>query len=444
MVLACDFRGCFLTPTLPFALLPMIFRFRLSIRSIMMLPMFFLLNTMLPSNSVAEDTTIIDRPWVIDCAKNGLAESVVPLPAEGTILHQLLYCVVDSALWNEDSQDVPPEFETGNWCFDPYLLTRSCKANDLDPYEYLFKCLGANNIPGLASFPIRYETSQAVGNVSSDPFAEDIIYVEPLIGAACTLLDGIRSPWGVECLFAYFQSLSAAPSAAPSPFPSVAPSQIPSDYPSESPTLAPSSFPSIIPSDMPSSSPTIAPSDMPSESAPRYPPIVVQIQILLKFVLKNMNISLPPPPGFVHALATGLNSILVASVEGHQTVEIVHVDYVDGTKDISIILRATGRRECVECLASDLTKEIESGYEAALKAAGLSGSLVQQIEFHGFISDVPSLMSVNVDPESIESIVSINRNKAVDNPESVSSSSNLAVASSLLIGCAASLWSGVM
>lgn len=403
---------------------------RLSIRSSLSLPALFLLNSSLRSFSVAEDSAKIDRPWVIDCAKTGLVEPVVPFPAEGTPMHHLLYCVVDSTLWDEDP-DRRLQSDFVNWCFDPYLLTRSCRADDVDPYEYLFKCLFANDIPGIGGFPIQFETPEAVANTTIDPFAEDIIYVEPLIGAACALLDGIRSS---ECLFTYFQSLSAAPSAVPSLAPTSSPSHFPSYLPSNAPTAFPSSDPSAVPSDEPSLFPTTFTTESVSPMIPpRYPPIVVQIQILLRFVLENIDIALPPSDGIVRVFTTGLGNILTSNVEGHQLVEIVHVDYARSMSDLSIILRATGRRECVDCVASELTREIENGYEEALKLASRTGSLVQQIEFHGFVSDVPNLIGVTVDPESVESIASVNRNKVLDKAEHVSSAINIGIAFSLWI-----------
>ncbi|KAG7354207.1 hypothetical protein IV203_003563 [Nitzschia inconspicua] len=424
---------------------------KLITQSIMVLPIFFLLNALTPFTCCMAEYTVIERPWVIECAKSGLAEPIIPLPVEGTPLHQLLYCIVDSALWNDDVESHRWQSDIVNWCFDPYLLTRSCKNDNLDPYKYLFKCLSDKNIPSLNEFPIRYQMLKAVGNISLSPFTEDIIYVEPLIAAACTLLDGFQSPWGVGCLFTYIQSLSEAPSTSPSEAPSTSPSQFPSNSPSFAPSSLPSSKPSSIPSDLPSTSPSmtpssnpsqvpslrptesLSPSSSPSNTPPRYPPIVVQIQILLKFVLKEVVIHLPPPIGFIKALTTGLENILSSKVEGHQAVEIIYVDYVDGTTDLSVIIRATGRRECVECLASELTQEIETGYEETLKSASHSGSLGQQIEFHGFISDIPSLMRVTIDPSSVESIVSVNRNRVVDSAETVSSAPNIVVNSFVFV-----------
>jgi hypothetical protein len=361
----------------------------------------------------------------------------VPLPKKGTALHQLLYCVIDSTLWGKDEEDHRFQSDADNWCLDPSLLNRSCQSHDVDPYEYLFKCLSANNIPGLIDFPIRYETPAAVGNSTVNPFAQDIIYVEPLLTAVCSLLDGIvRSHWGVGCLFTYFQSRSALPRSVPSSSPSGVPSDLPSSYPSsipsDFPSMIPSDLPSVIPSDLPSTFPSDMATEMPSVApsfnttmspfSPGSSPIVVQMEILLQFVLKDMDIILPPSDGFIRTVTTALDNVLTADLEGHQEIEVVRVDYVDSTRDLFVVFRATGRRECVECMASQLAQGIETGYEDALKSACRSGSLVSQIEFHSFVYDVAGLANVTIDPESVESIVNINRaNKVVDHAANVSS-----------------------
>lgn len=147
---------------------------------------------------------------------------------------------------------------------------------------------------------------------------------------------------------------------------------------------------------------------------------------------------LPISDALIGALTSALENILTSRVEGHQRVEIVHLEYVEDTTDLYVVFRATGRRECVECKASELVAAIEYDYEQAWKTAS-TGSLEQEIEFHGFLSDVPALLDVKIDPDTVETVVSVNRKKASDNSKSISSAPALANASFLIGGFAISV-----
>jgi hypothetical protein len=383
----------------------------------------------LPSPFFVVNAAVADRRSIIDCAKSGPVEPDVPFPKDGTALHQLLYCVIDSTLWGEDDEDDRFRRDMNHWCLDPSLINRSCQSDNVDPYKYLFKCLSANIIPGINRFPIRYETPPPVGNSTVDPFGKNIVYVEPLLTLACSLLDVIvGSSVGVACLFTYFQSLPSLPHGMPS----VTPSGIPSDLPSSYPSYIPSDFPSIVPSDLPSMFPSDLTTELPSVAptmnvtveplSRASSPVVMELQMLLQFVLTDMNIILPPSPGFIRSVTTALNNILRADLEGHQEIAVVNVDYVKDTSDLSVIFRATGRRECVDCMTSQLAQAIETGYEDALKSACRNGTLTSQIEFHSFVFDVPGLANATIDPESVESIVKINRNNKVLDHASIISS----------------------
>lgn len=153
----------------------------------------------------------------------------------------------------------------------------------------------------------------------------------------------------------------------------------------------------------------------------RFPPLVLRMEIILKLVVMNLGdgLSLPPSDRFLSGLALAFDNVLMSTVEGHSSVEILFIDSVEETDHLSVFLRAVTIRECVDCAASDLADEMVNQYLSALKSASGSGSLSNQIEFHGFISGFPSLMNITIDPDSVESIALTNKNR-VESEASVS------------------------
>ncbi|KAL3937505.1 MAG: hypothetical protein SGARI_002099 [Bacillariaceae sp.] len=340
----------------------------------------------------------VSHPWIFDCAKNGVIDS--ELPPSGSGLENLLACMVDQSMSDRYTEDDLNIRDTEvEWCLPSDFLDRSCLSSGFEPHEYLVHCLFDN--PTFGSFYFENETGNA------EPFVDDSVIVEEALKTAlCDLINGLRSPQGVSCLVDVCQTVSSSPSSVPSS----APSFHPTERPSFSPSATSSDAPSAQYSDQPTSQSTeILQGD---EVSLRYPPLVVRIEILLRFNLQGTTRDVATSDKFLDVLAIGTNNILKAKVEGHESAEILLVDAIHESDELSVLLRAKAAAECSECSASELAEQIVNQYLSALKSASKSGSLANQIEFHGFVSDLPPLSNVTIDPASVESLAGAEKLRA--------------------------------
>jgi hypothetical protein len=268
----------------------------------------------------------VSHPWVYDCAKTGIGD--LQLPPSGSAIEMLLSCMIDQALTDRyNESELNFRHEDIDWCLPSSFLDRSCFSSGFDPHYYLIHCLFQN--PTLGSFYFEDET----GN--TEPFVDDKIVIGPaLIVSLCDLINGLRSPKGVSCLFELCQTVSEAPSGVPSHTPSlnptVEPSTAPSDLESESPSATASKLPSFNPTEARST--PFMETPLGDELTLRYPPLVVSIEILLEFVLLGVakDLSSPPPKVFLDVLTIGVNNILVANVKGHVLTDILRVNAIKG------------------------------------------------------------------------------------------------------------------
>jgi hypothetical protein len=358
----------------------------------------------------------VSHPWVYDCAKTGIGD--LQLPPSGSAIEMLLSCMIDQALTDRyNESELNFRHEDIDWCLPSSFLDRSCFSSGFDPHYYLIHCLFQN--PTLGSFYFEDET----GN--TEPFVDDKIVIGPaLIVSLCDLINGLRSPKGVSCLFELCQTVSEAPSGVPSHTPSlnptVEPSTAPSDLESESPSATASKLPSFNPTEARST--PFMETPLGDELTLRYPPLVVSIEILLEFVLLGVakDLSSPPPKVFLDVLTIGVNNILVANVKGHVLTDILRVNAIKGSDNLSVLLRAAATRECMDCSAPALSDEIVTQYILVLKSASDSGSLADQIEFHGFVLDLPPLTNISIEASSVESVAITNQNKNFQTNNSVS------------------------
>jgi hypothetical protein len=174
-----------------------------------------------------------------------------------------------------------------------------------------------------------------------------------------------------------------------------------------------------------------------------YPPIVIQIEILLKFELQGMGeLRMQLSDMLPQILVKGLGNILFLEVEGHSLVEIAYIESV-GDETLFVVIRVVARRECVDCSASALAGEMVGSYETGLKRGASSGGLARQIEFHAFLLDVPGLSNITIDSNSIGTWPAVNA--VVNSAAGVADSSSgyqpwswdciLAIALSTLLVC---------
>jgi hypothetical protein len=385
------------------------------------------IHVLLSGSSAAKDrsTPSLLYPWITDCAKRGRASQNGSLAEEGTIIDVLLSCMLESSVTDGFSHDELTVRSTNlDWCFPPSFLSVSstCQSEGFDPYKFLFPCLGLDGMPKLDKIKFHYElpSNLNIQNTTAGPNGNDtVIVIDSLIGTLCSFLDTIRAPAGVICLTDVCQTVSGSPSTMPSDQPSV----FPSDHPSMTPSIVPSNRPSQLPTERTmvptrlapgilseavlSDGPVPAPTKQPI-SIETLPSLAVQIEILIRFVIRGVHTASQQSESFRETLKDSLDLTFAAKVRGHKSVDIVMLNQTTPTTVETVIL-TIGRRECKQCSASWVSNLIISNYLDELRNADVSGGLTRQIEFQAFIGDVQSLLNITIDSESVELLAPSNR-----------------------------------
>lgn len=412
----------------------------------------------------------------MECATVGFGYG--SLPIGGSFLDSLLTCMVDyttTAPFNDELRIETIDDES--WCFHEHFISArfSCHSLDFNPFESFFHCVqrdGFPFIPPESNFYYDYAEDE------DEPFAnETSIYFGSLIDSMCSLINGLRTPAGRDCLLETCKHPSSSPSNAPSFLPSdqpsnapsLKPSNRPSTVPSDFPTLGPSDAPSFIPSDMPSLIPTYLPSTAPSGKpslevsadsqsptnlAVRDVPITAKVTILTRVILDAVgDIQLPPNASFLLALDFALESI-VSSVDGYDTIHVFSVHGVPtgprklqeaSNQSIDILVRIVSHHECFDC--SDPTEFTPAviAFTNAIDQAADDGTLAEAIMQQARIQNVPSLETVSPRPGSSNLIsYSINLGTDFNSLQAHSGATELAVWSCVGMFFSLILFIGVM